>query len=144
MTEEKPPNGNGPGELPPMDKDMVIEFVDHEDPGIVSERHKVPGDSIDMQVTSEPGGVGLDDERVAKLEDQLLRIRADFQNHRKREERERGEARRSIEGQTLLKILPILDNFDRAVQQTPEGEDKTWREGIELIDQVVSVLCTIG
>jgi len=145
MSEDRPPNGNGTNDLPPKNEDMVIEFVDHEDPEVVSERHEVQASPLAIEISGVSGGEESGDERVAKLEGQILRIRADFENHRKREARERAEVRRSIEGQVLLSILPILDNFDRALQQAPEGADPTWRQGIELIvQQFHTVLGELG
>ena len=62
------------------------------------------------------------------------RARAEFANYRKRVEREQDEARSRIAGETLLRVLAILDDLDRALRDRPaEGEAAAWAEGIELI-----------
>jgi molecular chaperone GrpE len=66
------------------------------------------------------------------LQDRLLRTAAEFDNYRKRVERERRELADYIKGDVLAEILPILDNFERALQApSPEGEPL--RKGVELI-----------
>jgi molecular chaperone GrpE len=62
------------------------------------------------------------------------RARAEFANYRKRVEREQEEARSRIAGETLLRVLAIIDDLDRALRDRPaEGEAAAWAEGIELI-----------
>ncbi|HJX40310.1 MAG TPA: nucleotide exchange factor GrpE [Anaerolineales bacterium] len=62
------------------------------------------------------------------------RARAEFANYRKRVEREQEEARSRIAGETLVRVLAIIDDLDRALRDRPaEGEAAAWAEGIELI-----------
>ena len=77
-------------------------------------------------------------ERVRSERQEFLdgwqRARAEFANYRKRVEREQEEARSRIAGETLLRVLAILDDLDRALRDRPaEGEAAAWAEGIELI-----------
>ena len=67
------------------------------------------------------------------LYDRLLRKTAEFDNYRKRVERERREqADRAIVG-LLEELLPVVDDFDRALTLEAEGEPSAYRKGIELI-----------
>lgn len=62
------------------------------------------------------------------------RARAEFANYRKRVEREQEEARSRIAGETLVRVLAIMDDLDRALRDRPaEPEAAAWAEGIELI-----------
>jgi molecular chaperone GrpE len=62
------------------------------------------------------------------------RARAEFANYRKRMERDQEEVRTRIAGETLLRVLGILDDLDRALKDRPmDGEAASWAEGIELI-----------
>jgi len=62
------------------------------------------------------------------------RARAEFANYRKRVEREQEEARSRIAGETLVRVLAIMDDLDRALRDRPaEAEAAAWAEGIELI-----------
>ena len=67
-----------------------------------------------------------------KLKDQFLRSRADFENYRRRMEKEKTEFRRYAVADTLRDLLPVLDNFERALSvSTASVED--FKTGIEMI-----------
>lgn len=55
--------------------------------------------------------------------EQLLRLRADFENSKKRLEREKGEAIKYANEKLIIEVLPILDNLDRAMASLSEGHD---------------------
>lgn len=71
--------------------------------------------------------------RAGEYLDSLQRERAAFQNYRRRVERERAEQSQLIAGELLLKLLPTLDDFYRAMDAVPAGERNQWFEGIALI-----------
>ena len=52
---------------------------------------------------------------VADLKDRLARSQADFENYRKRVERERGETYERVVAEIAAKLLPVLDNLKRAL-----------------------------
>ena len=66
------------------------------------------------------------------LQDRLLRTAAEFDNYRKRVERERRDLADYIKGDILAELLPIVDNFERALQ-APAGGDDAFKKGVELI-----------
>jgi molecular chaperone GrpE len=76
----------------------------------------------------------LDEVRREKeaLQDRLLRTAAEFDNYRKRVERERRELADYMKADVLAEILPIVDNFERALQ-APSAEEQPFRKGVELI-----------
>ncbi|MBI3316175.1 MAG: nucleotide exchange factor GrpE [Candidatus Omnitrophica bacterium] len=55
--------------------------------------------------------------------DQLLRLKAEFENTKKRLEREKIEAIKFANERLLAEILPVVDNFDRAMASISEGHD---------------------
>ena len=55
--------------------------------------------------------------------DQLLRLRADFENTKKRLERDKQESIKFANEKLLIEILPIVDNLDRAMASLDEGHD---------------------
>jgi len=65
-----------------------------------------------------------------ELKEQLLRRRAEFENFRKRVERERQNAGTEAVATVLKALVPVLDNLDRALEA--EGSDASLREGVEL------------
>jgi molecular chaperone GrpE len=74
-------------------------------------------------------------ERVAAERDQLLdrvaRLQAEFENARKRAEREKLEFRDYATGQVVERFLPVLDNFELALKSESSAEQM--RSGVELI-----------
>ena len=95
----------------------------------------------DVQETApaEQGDAAVDDLMAAlrqekdALQDRLLRTAAEFDNYRKRIERERRELAEFAAADILVELLPIVDNFERALQ-APAGPDaEAFRKGIELI-----------
>lgn len=74
------------------------------------------------------------EEAEAKLSDSVdgwRRTQADFQNYRKRIERDRESDQASMKGDIIKKVLPVLDDLERALQNRPA--DDAWASGIELI-----------
>ena len=69
----------------------------------------------------------------ADLKDRLLRALADFDNFRRRAERDRSEYVQFAAVEMVRDLIPILDDFRRAVKV--ETADKEYAKGIELIDQ---------
>lgn len=80
------------------------------------------------------------EERIKNLEaekkalfDQLIRRQADFENFRKRAEREQQEIRQYAEAELVSALLPVLDAFERALAVPVVGGDEEYRKGVELI-----------
>ncbi|MCL6443552.1 MAG: nucleotide exchange factor GrpE [Alicyclobacillus sp.] len=95
---------------------------------------------------SEDGGAEEEAARfqaeIADLQQQLLRIRADFDNFRKRTRQEREELQQFATKRLLTDLLPVVDNFDRALAAMPEDEAmRDMRTGIEMVHrQLLGVL----
>lgn len=81
-----------------------------------------------------PPTAPTDWESVAKERyDQLVRLQADFENYRRRLERDREEFAVQLTGSMLGNFLPVYDNLERAVKFMPvDGEGKSWRVGVEM------------
>ena len=67
----------------------------------------------------------------ADLRDRYLRTLADFENYRKRVDREKQDFYKYALADTLRDLLPVLDNFDRALEHAEEGDD--FHKGVSLI-----------
>lgn len=63
------------------------------------------------------------EEQIKEHYDQLLRLKAEFENTKKRLERDKIEAVKFANEQLLIEILPIVDNLDRALASLAEGHD---------------------
>lgn len=87
----------------------------------------------------------------AELKDRLMRRQAEFDNYRKRVERERGESYNRMVGEVARKLLPVLDNLRRALdaesslKATESEEFRHFLNGVELIyKQLNDVLEGLG
>ena len=67
------------------------------------------------------------------LQDRLLRMAAEFDNYRKRIDRERREQSEAVAESVLLDLLPIVDDLERALQAPATGDAEAYRAGVELI-----------
>ena len=77
------------------------------------------------------------------LRDRYLRAVADFENFRKRAEREKADFFKYALSGTLKELLPIIDNFDRALEHAAEGDE--FHKGVLMIyKQLVDALQKAG
>ena len=102
-----------------------------EDAGDESEgQHEVAGENAEE-----------DEELSAKY----MRLMADFQNFKRRAERERGEIYARANESIVTGLLEVADNFERALADDSAGEDENFRKGMEMIfNQMMDVLSKSG
>ncbi len=71
------------------------------------------------------------EQQVAELTADLQRTRADFENYRKRVDGEKQFARESGQASAILRLLPVIDNIERAIVYTPEDlKDNPWAQSV--------------
>jgi len=75
-----------------------------------------------------------DKELQAKIDEltlDLQRTRADFENYRKRVEAEKTQARQAGKSGAVLRLLPVIDNIERAIAHAPADlKDNKWAQGV--------------
>jgi molecular chaperone GrpE len=91
-----------------------IETVDPDDIEVVFD--DAPGDADDAPAA--PSGVTIEE---IQLRDRLMRLQADFENFKKRIDRERIDHFRYATAELVVRILPVLDNFERAMAAARPG-----------------------
>ena len=79
----------------------------------------------------EPNGVS-DEERIAELEDTILRLRAELDNAQKRSVAEVEKAHKYGVERLLLELLPVVDNLEHALKNLSKDVSDSDKEGIEL------------
>jgi molecular chaperone GrpE len=81
--------------------------------------------------------------KAAEYLDGWQRARAEFANYKKRIEKEQEDMIKSANGAFIAKLLPIMDDFERAFQTLPLNlMGMTWLEGIALIQRKLQVVLT--
>lgn len=74
------------------------------------------------------------EEKLAEMQDKYIRLSAEFDNYRKRTLREKMELSKYAEENLLLKIIPLMDDFDRALKLMDTTTDcVAMKNGIDLI-----------
>lgn len=134
-----------PDEQP--DGTYIIEDTD----GSIEEIEREMRETAEEAVTERPAEASSDspdtDEGLrqenTELKNRYLRTLADFDNLRKRTEREKADFARYATSGVLKDIIPVLDNFDRALEHS--DADDEFHKGIELIyKQLYDVLTKHG
>ncbi|WP_103865568.1 nucleotide exchange factor GrpE [Aquimarina sp. I32.4] len=72
-------------------------------------------------------------EELGKEKDKFLRLFAEFENYKKRTSKERVELFKTASQDVIQSMLPVLDDFDRALKEIEKSEDTSLVEGVGLI-----------
>ncbi|RZC83308.1 hypothetical protein C5167_046100 [Papaver somniferum] len=103
--------------------------------------------SIEVEKVSLANEVKTLTEELASMKDRTLRIGADFDNFRKRTERERLSLVTNVQGEVVESFLSVMDNFERAKSQIKaetEGEEKINNSYQSIYKQFLEVLGSLG
>ncbi|HKV77179.1 MAG TPA: nucleotide exchange factor GrpE [Candidatus Sulfotelmatobacter sp.] len=119
--------------------------VEHELPP--GERDEASSASSRSGTVTEPAGPESELQKVKaerdSLLDRLARAQAEFENARRRAAKEQQDFRDFAMADAIKSLLPVIDNFERAVQSKSEAAD--FRAGVELIyKQLRDVLTKLG
>lgn len=71
--------------------------------------------------------------RADDMRELAMRKQAEFENYRKRVERERAETIRHASSELVKDILPVLDNLERAIEASASGSEEQLREGVGIV-----------
>jgi molecular chaperone GrpE len=106
----------------------------HEDvyePQFEAENISTDGDQPDGQIETLQSLLAESETKAAEYRDGWARSQAEFQNYKKRIERDNELTYSSMKGDIIKKVLPALDDLERALQNRPA--DDAWASGVELI-----------
>ena len=70
---------------------------------------------------------------LEKEKDKFLRLFAEFENYKKRTSKERIDLFKTAGQEVIVSLLPVMDDFDRALKELAKSEDKETFKGVELI-----------
>ena len=81
--------------------------------------------------------------QLESVKDQFTRLTAEYDNYRKRSQKEKESLYTDIRSETVEKFLPVYDNLERALAQ--ETQDAAFKKGVEMtMNQLVSVMEKLG
>ncbi len=125
-----------------------------EEKGVVPDTAPQPEAETQTAQTEEPqagetpqGGSEQDEkiaaleQEIASLKDQVLRRAADYENFRKRMARDREEAVAYANQMLMLDLVPVIDDFERAVSSAESSRDfDALHDGIQLIERQLTAM----
>jgi molecular chaperone GrpE len=101
---------------------------------------------------AKPAEEATADRRVEEVSSQLeeanaryVRLAADFDNYKKRARQEQSDTMRFAAATVAERLLPVLDDAERALEHVPDGVDENWLKGVRLTFQKLQeVLAALG
>ncbi len=149
MSDDRKVVPGGPLEPPRDDEDISIEFVDHEEvppaegSSRAGERENETGMAeIQGSAAASSSTVAELEQKVVLLEERILRRQADFENYRRRQEREQDQLRRQAMASAVEGLLPALDDLDRALDAVRGEVSSDHMQGLTLVRQ--RIMDTLG
>ena len=105
------------------------------------EAEKVEGPAV--QEPEKAPEVNPFEEKYNAEHDSYLRLAADYDNYRKRTAKEKEQSYSNGKADTILKLLPIYDNLERAMSQ--DTEDAAYKKGVEMtMTELVKIFTGLG
>jgi len=120
-------------ETPPGEEDVVMVEAPSETLEEILAEEEEEARRAENASTRSGGDLEAARKEIAELRDRELRKLAEFENFKKRTEREKTEYFRFALADFFRDLLPVLDNFERALGHAPAAGDDEYRQGIELI-----------
>ncbi len=115
-----------------IEKELDETTIDNNAEEIVETQEEL---SIEEQLTKD----------LAAERDKFIRLFAEFENYKKRTSKERLELFKTANQEVLQAMLPVLDDFDRAMNEIKKSEDDILTKGVELIhEKLKSTLVSKG
>lgn len=111
---------------------MDIDKPQEESPDVSAEENP-PAVTLEGQLAAVTADRDQLASEKAELQDRLLRARAEFDNFRKRVDRERSDYIQYAAAEMVKEVLPVVDDFERALKT--ETADREYARGVELIYQ---------
>lgn len=110
-----------------VEKDLTNEELVNETEATTEQHAEGVASAEELSVEEKLG------EDLAKEKDKFLRLFAEFENYKKRTSKERIDLFKTANQEVLQALLPVMDDFDRAMVQIAKSEDELLLKGVELI-----------
>ncbi|MDV5063623.1 nucleotide exchange factor GrpE [Veillonella sp. YH-vei2232] len=126
-----------------MSEEVKQDVVDETTENTVNDAENtvdVGAEAVEAEVVEDTEEAVVDAAQVLEelkneFDNRYKRLQADFDNFRRRTNQEKEQLSGFVKGNVLADLLPVLDNFERAVQSPAEGDAKTFLDGFVMIHQ---------
>ncbi len=110
--------------------------------GEVTPETQEPAEEVTGTVEEAPPAPSAE-ELIKAEKDRYLRLAAEYDNYRKRTQKEMSALYATVRADTVTKLLPVYDNLERALKQ--DTEDAAFKKGIEMtMQQMNEILANLG
>lgn len=124
-----------------MSEEVKQDVVDETTENTVNDAENtvdVGAEAVEAEVVEDTEEAVVDAAQVLEelkneFDNRYKRLQADFDNFRRRTNQEKEQLSGFVKGNVLADLLPVLDNFERAVQSPAEGDAKTFLDGFVMI-----------
>lgn len=121
-----------------MLKKKKKEDMDHTElPDDMSAEETLTNDETAEKATAENAGPSAEDklkDELSQANDKYLRLYAEFDNFRRRTQKERADERANAGKEVIISLLPVLDDFERAIKAMENSTDiNAVKEGVALV-----------
>ena len=118
-------------------KDENNKNINNNDESVKDQIEELMDEAIEeVESNQDASDISEDDALKADLEkekDKFLRLFAEFENYKRRTSKERLELFKTANQEVMTAMLPVLDDFDRAMNEIKKAKDKNLLKGVELI-----------
>src|SRR5512133_3880219 len=98
------------------------------------EDESLPGNKVEEAADKVVAEVRALEEKLAEMQDKYIRLSAEFDNYRKRTLKEKIDMSKYAEENMLQKIIPLMDDFERALHHIEQSDDTAaLKNGVDLI-----------
>lgn len=117
-----------------MSKKNKEEEMDEE---VISQEETFENEEGEQEMVSDEQEISEEDslrEGLAKEKDKFLRLFAEFENYKRRTSKERMDLFKTAGQEVIVSLLPVLDDFERALKELSKSDDKEMFKGVQLIN----------
>ncbi len=108
------------------------------------EKEKVNSEETDNNEEIKNSKEDASNDETESLKNRLLRLQADFLNYKARTKKEKTSVYGNAVSDFLLELLPVVDNFERALE-ADSSEGQSYKEGVQMVyDQLMGILSKKG
>jgi molecular chaperone GrpE len=100
----------------------------------IEEQEGTSAESVDIEKNEELSQEEQLKEDLAKEKDKFLRLFAEFENYKRRTSKERMDLFKTAGQEVIVSLLPVIDDFDRALKEISKSGDQELFKGVELIN----------
>lgn len=150
MTDQKMTKNDAEDKTKDLEEDQKKEATEDLDQGSAEEEKETPEDGSDKKDDQDNEDNKEEEKEEEKEDDEdlntkYLRLMADFQNFKKRSQKQRSDTLAYANAEIVGQLLEVMDNFERALEQDADEGQEGFKEGMQMIfDQLKGVLDKTG